>query len=155
MHEYELLIETINPCGGEAHAKKEFKEVFAESPENYVAQNGRYPVIDSGKNAAGDSVITTGDGKGILIRYTFTESSQTDAKNPFRPTCRNGFFYGMGSSMDWYYSISSFSFSKKPFFLGWVSSPPFSNFRSSSFCSFVSFVGVSTTTVTNWSPRVL
>ena len=38
MHEYELLIETINPCG-----------------------------------AAGDSVITTGDGKGILIRYTFTE----------------------------------------------------------------------------------
>ena len=61
MHEYELLIETINPCGGEAHAKKEFTEVFA------------YPVIDSGKNAAGDSVITTGDGKGILIRYTFTE----------------------------------------------------------------------------------
>ena len=41
MHEYELLIETINPCGGEAHAKKEFKEVFAESPESYVAQNGR------------------------------------------------------------------------------------------------------------------
>lgn len=30
-------------------------------------------MIDSGKNAAGDSVITTGDGKGILIRYTFTE----------------------------------------------------------------------------------
>ena len=72
-HAYEVLIETINPCGGEAHAKKEFKEVFAESPESYVAQNGRYPVIDSGKNAAGDSVITTGDGKGILIRYTFTE----------------------------------------------------------------------------------
>ena len=69
MHEYELLIETINPCGGEAHANKEFNE----SPESYVAQNGRYPVIDSGKNAAGDSVITTGDGKGILIRYTFTE----------------------------------------------------------------------------------
>ena len=144
MHEYELLIETINPCGGEAHAKKEFKEVFAESPESYVAQNGRYPVIDSGKNAAGDSVITTGDGKGILIRYTFTEQ-----------VGRNGFFYGMGSSMDRCYSISSFSFSKKPFFLGWVSSPPFSSFRSSSFCSFVSFVGVSTTTVTNWSPRVL
>ena len=73
MNEYEVLIETVNPCGGEAHAKKEFKEVFAESPESYVAQNGRYPVIDSGKNAAGDSVITTGDGKGILIRYTFTE----------------------------------------------------------------------------------
>ena len=34
MHEYELLIETINPCGGEAHANKEFKEIEAESPES-------------------------------------------------------------------------------------------------------------------------
>ena len=73
MNEYEVLIETINPCGGEAHANKEFKEIEAESPENYVAQNGRFPVIDSGKNASGDTVITTGDGKGTLVRYTFTE----------------------------------------------------------------------------------
>ena len=65
MNEYEVLIETINPCGGEAHANKEFK--------SYVAQNGSFPVIDSGKNAAGDTVITTGDGKGTLVRYTFTE----------------------------------------------------------------------------------
>ena len=72
MNEYELLIETINPCGGEAHSKKEFLEVTASSPEAYIAQNGRYPVIDSGKNAAGDTVITTGDGKGVMIRYTFT-----------------------------------------------------------------------------------
>ena len=33
MNEYEVLIETIPACGGEAHAKKEFKEVFAESPK--------------------------------------------------------------------------------------------------------------------------
>ena len=32
MNEYEVLIETINPCGGEAHANKEFKEIEAESP---------------------------------------------------------------------------------------------------------------------------
>ena len=73
MHEYEVLIETINPCGGEAHSKKEFQEVEAASPEAWVAQNGRFPVIDSGKNTAGDTVITTGDGKGTLVRYTFTE----------------------------------------------------------------------------------
>ena len=73
MNEYELLIETINPCGGEAHSKKEFQEVEATSPAAWVAQNGRYPVIDSGKNTAGDTVITTGDGKGTLVRYTFTE----------------------------------------------------------------------------------
>ena len=73
MNEYEVLIETINPCGGEAHANKEFKEIEADSPESYVVQNGSFPVIDSGKNAAGDTVITTGDGKGTLVRYTFTE----------------------------------------------------------------------------------
>ena len=33
MHEYEVLIETINPCGGEAHSKKEFLDIEAESPE--------------------------------------------------------------------------------------------------------------------------
>ena len=72
MAEYEILIETINPCGGERHAAKEFLETEAESPEAYVAENGRFPVIDSGRNASGDTVITTGDGKGNLIRYTFT-----------------------------------------------------------------------------------
>ena len=45
----------------------------ADSPEAYVAAQGRYPVLDSGKNASGDTVITTGDGKGVMIRYTFTE----------------------------------------------------------------------------------
>ena len=96
MQEYEVLIETINPCGGEAHSKKEFLDVEAESPEAYVRaegeahankefreietdspeayvrEQGRYPILDSGKNAAGDTVITTGDGKGVMIRYTFT-----------------------------------------------------------------------------------
>ena len=72
MYEYELLIETINPCGGEAHSNREFKEIEAESPEAYVRAQGRYPILDTGRNAAGDVVITTGDGKGVMIRYTFT-----------------------------------------------------------------------------------
>lgn len=72
MNEYEVLIETINPCGGEAHASREFREIEAASPEAWVTENGRYPVMDSGKNTAGDTVITTGDGKGIIIRYTFS-----------------------------------------------------------------------------------
>lgn len=72
MNEYEVLIETINPCGGEAHASKEFKDIEAESPEAYVQAQGRFPIMDTGKNAAGDVIITTGDGKGNLIRYTFT-----------------------------------------------------------------------------------
>jgi hypothetical protein len=36
MKEYEILVETINPCGGEAHAKKEILEAECESPESYV-----------------------------------------------------------------------------------------------------------------------
>ena len=51
---------------------------------------------------------------------------------------------------------SPFSLSKKLLRLGCEASPvASSSLRSSSFCSLVSFVGVSTTTVTNWSPRVL
>lgn len=72
MNEYEVLIETINPCGGEAHSNKEFEEIEAESPEAWLRENGRYPVLDSGKNLSGDVVITTGDGKGTMVRYTFT-----------------------------------------------------------------------------------
>ena len=83
MHEYEVLIETINPCGGEAHAAREFKQIEAASPEAYVAAQGRYPVLDSGKNASGDTIITTGTSQRrsfpcsmffpFMIRYTFTE----------------------------------------------------------------------------------
>lgn len=72
MVEYEVLVETINPCGGEAHSKREFIDVETESPEAYVQAQGRYPILDIGKTADGDVVITTGDGKGSMVRYTFT-----------------------------------------------------------------------------------
>ena len=34
MKEYEILVETMNPCGGASHAKKEFIEAEAERPKN-------------------------------------------------------------------------------------------------------------------------
>lgn len=73
MNEYEVFIEDINPCGGSQHAKKELIEIEAESPESYVKENGRFPIIDIGKNENGDTIITTGDGSGNLVRYTFAE----------------------------------------------------------------------------------
>jgi len=73
MNEYEVFIEDINSCGGEQYAKKELVEVEAESPEAYVRENGRYPIIDISTNAKGDTVIITGDGNGNFLRYTFTE----------------------------------------------------------------------------------
>ena len=72
MNEYEVFIEDINSCGGEQYAKKELLEVEAESPVAYVKANGRYPIIDSTVNSNGDTVILTGDGKGNVLRYTFT-----------------------------------------------------------------------------------
>ena len=73
MNEYEVFIEDINSCGGEQHAKKELIEIEAESPEAYVKENGRFPIIDITVKVSGDTVITTGDGKGNFLRYTFTE----------------------------------------------------------------------------------
>lgn len=73
MHEYEIFVEEINPCGGEKFSKKTLIEAEAESPETYVKENGRFPVIESTKNKDGDVVIVTGDGNGSFIRYTFSE----------------------------------------------------------------------------------
>ena len=73
MKEYEILVETINPCGEATHAKKEFIEAEAESPESYLQEHGRFPVLERIENPNGDVTIVTGDAKGYLIRYTFTE----------------------------------------------------------------------------------
>ena len=73
MIEYEVFIEDINSCGGEQYAKKELIEVEAESPEAYVKENGRFPIMDISQNANGDTVIITGDGNGNFMKYTFTE----------------------------------------------------------------------------------
>jgi hypothetical protein len=73
MHEYEVFIEDINSCGGSQHAKKELIEVEADSPEAYVRENGRFPIMDISENAEGDTVIITGDGKGNFLKYTFSE----------------------------------------------------------------------------------
>lgn len=73
MHEYEIFIEDINPCGGEQYSKKTLIEAEAASPEAYVKENGRFPIMDMAENSSGDMVITTGDGNGYIIKYTFTE----------------------------------------------------------------------------------
>lgn len=73
MHEYEIFVEKINPCGGEKHSKKTLIEAEADSPEAYVKENGRFPILESILNENGDVVIVTGDNHGSIVRYTFTE----------------------------------------------------------------------------------
>ena len=36
MHEYEIFIEEINPCGGEKHSKKTLIEAEAASPGTFI-----------------------------------------------------------------------------------------------------------------------
>ena len=72
MNEYEVIIEEINPCGGEKYANKQIIEVEAESPDAYVEANKRYPVMEKIEMSNGDVVIITGNGKGNLVRYTFS-----------------------------------------------------------------------------------
>ena len=73
MKKYEILVERINPCGGDAHEQKEIIEAACETPESYIKENALYPVIDRAQTTTGDMLIVTGDGKGSMIRYTFTE----------------------------------------------------------------------------------
>lgn len=73
MHEYEIIIEEITPCGGEKYAKRIIVEAEAESPRAYAQADGRYPILDIVEKADGSTVVTTGDGKGNIIRFTFTE----------------------------------------------------------------------------------
>ena len=73
MHEYEIFVEEINPCGGEKHSKKTLIEAEADSPEAYVKENGRFPILESILTENGDVVIVTGDNHGSIVRYTFTE----------------------------------------------------------------------------------
>lgn len=73
MHEYEIFVEEINPCGGEKHSKKTLIEAEADSPEAYVKENGRFLILESILNENGDVVIVTGDNHGSIVRYTFTE----------------------------------------------------------------------------------
>ena len=73
MNEYEVLIEKINPCGGERFSQKEFLEVETDSPEAYVRKEGRFPILDVSTCPNGDILIVTGDGKGNFVRYTFSE----------------------------------------------------------------------------------
>ena len=73
MNEYEVFIEDIYSCGGEQDAKKELIEVETDSPEAYVKENGRFPILGITRNTNGDTVITTGDGNGNFLKYTFTK----------------------------------------------------------------------------------
>ncbi len=72
MKEYELCIETMNPCGGKEYAQRQFLDVETDDPVAYVKANAPLPVLEVSE-VGGDIIVTTGDGHGYITRYTFTE----------------------------------------------------------------------------------
>ena len=73
MNGYEVIIEEINPCGGETYARKEIIEVEADSPESFVRQHARFPIIEVSKQSDGTTLIVCGNDCGYITRYTFSE----------------------------------------------------------------------------------
>ena len=72
MKEYELCIESMNPCGGSEYARREILDVETDSPEAWVKANAPMPILEISE-ADGSIIITTGDGHGYITRYMFTE----------------------------------------------------------------------------------
>ena len=72
MNEYEVIIEEINPCGGETYARKEIIEVEAESPESFVKFHAKFPILEVNEQSDGTTLIITGNGSGYFTRYTFS-----------------------------------------------------------------------------------
>ncbi len=57
----------------ENNTAKRPTEAEAASPEAYVKENGRFPILETTSNENGDVVIVTGDNNGSFVRYTFTQ----------------------------------------------------------------------------------
>ncbi|KIR03048.1 hypothetical protein P261_01863 [Lachnospiraceae bacterium TWA4] len=70
---YDVLIEDVNPCGGDRHAKKRFVEVETDDPVAYAKENSQWKLLDVSENPDGDIIVTTGDGKGYITRFIFSE----------------------------------------------------------------------------------
>lgn len=72
MKEYELCIESMNPCGGKEYAQRIFRDVETDDPQAYVRANAPLPILEVAE-VNGSIVITTGDGHGYITKYIFTE----------------------------------------------------------------------------------
>jgi len=72
MTSYEVLKESVTPCGGEHYAIREFFELETDDPLQWVAENGRFPVLESNLTEKGDLRIITGNAAGYRDTFTFT-----------------------------------------------------------------------------------
>ncbi|MCF0120159.1 MAG: hypothetical protein HUJ65_00855 [Oscillospiraceae bacterium] len=72
MAEYEVLIERINPCGGDTHPKREMIDVETDDPVAYVRANSPFEITDVTEGANGETIVTTVNG-GYMAKYYFSK----------------------------------------------------------------------------------
>ena len=63
--QYDVLIDNINPCGGEKHAIRTFQEAETDDPVEWVRKSAKFPVIDTSRNPRGDIIVVSANGRGI------------------------------------------------------------------------------------------
>lgn len=72
MKEYELIIESYNPCGGREHGKKELLEVETDNPLEYVKKHAQVDVAEIVNQDESEILIEVNQ-YGYVKRYVFTE----------------------------------------------------------------------------------
>jgi len=72
MKEYELVIESYNPCGGTAYAQKKFMEIETDDPEKFVKE---YALVDHVDifSQSNEELILIVEENGYVQKYYFTE----------------------------------------------------------------------------------
>lgn len=71
MKEYEVTIESMNPCGGEQYAQREIREIETEDPAAWVKAETSIQNLTVEELQGGMRIIA--EQNGYTKRFTFTE----------------------------------------------------------------------------------
>jgi len=72
MKEYELIIESYNPCGGREHGKKDLMEIETDDPVAFVKGHAQVTEVEV-INDDEDEILVEVNQYGYVKRYMFTE----------------------------------------------------------------------------------
>ena len=71
MKKYEVFIETAVPCDRDDRKQQSIVQTN-DTPDEFVRKFARFPVMEKITTDAGETIVTTGDGHGNIIKYRFT-----------------------------------------------------------------------------------
>ena len=71
MREFEVTIESMNPCGGEQYAQREIREIETDDPVAWVRAETRVQELTVAEFPG--ELVVTAEQFGYIKRFTFTE----------------------------------------------------------------------------------